>query len=242
MKEQDYNLFEDYLGGSLTENEIKAFEKKLHDDKQFLESFSTYKELSVFLNNQFQDQEDLKFENNLKNISDKYFQKKEEKSTILRFRPWQYAIAASIVVFFGLIFLNKLSEPNYSDYANYENVNFTVRGENDELLAKAEKTFNNKDFSEAIKYFNQILESDQGNAEIQLYKAISLIEVNQFNEADEILGSLSQKPTVYKYKAVWYWALSKLKQNDDEECENILKQIPKEADEYQKANKLIRKL
>jgi thioredoxin-like negative regulator of GroEL len=154
----------------------------------------------------------------------------------------QYLVSAVIVVFFGLVFLSKLSEPTYSDYANYENISFTVRGENDELLVKTERAFNNKDFTEAIQYFDQILENDPDNAEIQLYKAISLIEIDQFSKADEILGSLSQKTTAYKYKAIWYWALSKLKQNDDEECKNILNQIPEEADEYEQANKLLRKL
>src|SRR5690606_38100457 len=112
----------------------------------------------VFLENKFEDKEPEKeFKENLKNISGKYFNKSENKSKTIRFKPWKYAIAASIVIMFGLFVIIDNPTPAYADYADYNNISLTVRGENDELLPKAENAFNEKDYEDALQYFDQIL-------------------------------------------------------------------------------------
>lgn len=243
MKEQDYILFEDYLEGTLSPTEKNEFERRLADDEKFEQSFLTYKELSGFLENKFEDKNpDNKFKDNLKNISDTYFNKPENKSRTIRLKPWQYAIAASIVVIFGLLVIMNDSTPAYADYADFNNISLTERGENDELLSKAEKTFNEGNYEEAIQYFDQILIEDANYKEIQLYKSIALIETNQYDDADELLSVLSTGTSVFKYDAMWYLALSKLKQKKYEQCRIILERIPEDAEVYKKAQKLLSKL
>ena len=90
--------------------------------------------------------------------------------------------------------------------------------------------------------FNQILEEDSSNTEIQLYKSITLIETNQFSESFEFSVGISEGNSIYKNKAMWYLALSKLKQGNFEACKNILKSIPKDAKDYKQAQKLLNKL
>lgn len=246
MKEQDYILFEDYLEGTLSPTEKNEFERRLADDEKFEQSFLTYKELSGFLDNKFEDKNpDNQFKENLKNISNTYFNKTENKSSkrgTIRFKPWQYAIAASIVVIFGLLVIMNDSTPAYADYADFNNISLTERGENDELLSKAEKTFNEGNYEEAIQYFDQILIEDANYKEIQLYKSIALIETNQYDDADELLSVLSTGTSVFKYDAMWYLALSKLKQKKYEQCRIILERIPEDAEVYKKAQKLLSKL
>ena len=103
----------------------------------------------------------------------------------------------------------------------------TVRGTQDELLTKAENSFNNKNFTEAETYFTQLLNIESENQEFQLYKAISEIELNKFSEAEALLKQISKGNSVFKNKATWYLALSKLKQEDYKTCSEILKTIPK---------------
>ena len=133
-------------------------------------------------------------------------------------------------------------EPSYSDFANYNQISLTVRGTSDALLKEAETAFNNKNYEEAEQLFNQILEQVSSNTEIQLYKSITLIETNQFDEADELLEGISEGNSIYKNKATWYLALSKLKQNNLESCKSILKSIPDDAEDYKQAQKLLNKL
>src|SRR5690606_14591421 len=156
MNEQDYILFEDYLEGTLSATEKNEFERRLAADEKFQQAFLTYKELSGFLESKFEVEPE-KFKENLKNISDTYFNKTENKSRTLRFKPWQYAIAASIVVIFGLVVIINDPTPVYGDYANFNKISLTVRGGNEELLPKAEKAFNEGNYEESLLYFDQIL-------------------------------------------------------------------------------------
>lgn len=243
MKEQDYILFEDYLEGTLSATEKNEFERRLADDEKFRQAFLTYKELSGFLESKFENKDaEEDFKESLKNISDTYFNKTGNKSSVIRFKPWQYAIAASIIVIFGLFVIIDNSVPAYADYADFNNISLTERGENDELLPKAEKAFNEGNYEESLLYFDQILVEDANYKEIQLYKSIALIETNQYNEAEVLLTDLSEGKSVFKYEAMWYLALSKLKQKEYQECKIILERIPEEANVYKSAQKLLRKL
>jgi len=241
MNEQDYILFEDYLEGTLSATEKNEFERRLAADEKFQQAFLTYKELSGFLESKFEVEPE-KFKENLKNISDTYFNKTENKSRTLRFKPWQYAIAASIVVIFGLVVIINDPTPVYGDYANFNKISLTVRGGNEELLPKAEKAFNEGNYEESLLYFDQILAKEDDYKEIQLYKSIALIETSQYEEAEELLTVLSTGASVFKYDAMWYLALSKLKQKKYEECKIILERIPEDTEVYKKAQKLLRKL
>lgn len=243
MEERDYILFEEYLSGTLSDNEKKKFEDQLATEKDFNQSFLTYKELSGYLQNKLENEEETNaFESNLKSISNNYFDKPAKKSKVIKFRPWQYAVAASVAILFGLFVFNTSSDPIYNDFANYNSISLTVRGESDESFSKAEKAFNEKDFKNAELYFNQILAVDVANSEIKIYKSVALIETNRFSEADKLLKEISGGTSVFKYKALWYLALSKLKQKDYNACKNILNQIPEGTEVYAQAKKLLRKL
>lgn len=243
MDNQNYILFESYLSGTLTEDEIVSFENKLKNNAPFNTEFNTYKELSGFLEHKFRREEaSTAFQKNLKNISNTYFEKLETPKKSIKFKPWQYVIAASLVLFFGIQFFNSLATPTYAKYTSYDTISLTVRGSQNELLTNAEEAFNNKNFTEAETYFTQLLETDSNNNELKLYKAFSQIELNKYNEADAILNTLSKGNSVYKNKAAWYLALSKLKQKNHEASIEILKTIPKDADNYKNAKKLLKKL
>ena len=248
MEEQDYILFEDYLSGNLDENAINAFETRLETDKAFKQSFSIYKDISAHLEHEIGNEENATdFRANLDNISHNYFSKlntqQEEVNVKKSSGFYKFAIAASVALLLGFFVFNQFSgEPNYSDFANYDQISLTVRGTSDALLNEAETAFNSKNFEEAEQLFNQILEEDSSNTEIQFYKSITLIETNQFSEADELLKGISEGNSIYKNKATWYLALSKLKQDNLEGCKNILKNIPEDAEDYKQAQKLLNKL
>ena len=127
-------------------------------------------------------------------------------------------------------------------FNNYGSISLTVRGTQNNLTTKAETAFNNHNYKDAERYFLDMLETDKDNIELQLYRAVSLVELNKYNEADKLYNNIIQTPSVYKNKAIWYLALSKLKQGDEEACVNVLKTLPEEAEDYQQAQELIDKL
>lgn len=245
MEEQDYILYENYLSGDMPKEEMMSFEERLKTDSDFNNAFQLYKETSSFLKHTFE-KEDARniFKENLQKISRAHFSKASDNQgkKTKPFNLYKYAVAACVVLLFGLFMFNQFSTPTYSDYSNYGTISLTVRGENDALLQTAETAFNNKDFAKADKAFKSLIVLDENNAELKLYRAIANIELNNFETADTLLDSLQKGNSVYKYKATWYLALSKLKQHETEECSAILKTIPKDAEEYKVAQKLIKKL
>lgn len=243
MEEKEFILFEAYLLGSLSEEEQLSFENRLKTDTVVLQSFNTYKELSGFLDDKFNPEKSTKaFEENLTNVSDGYFNK-ETKTKVIKFRPWQYAVAASIVLFLGItIFNNFGGNPNYSEFAIHETLSLTERGAQNQLYLNAEKAFNSKNYIEAERLFSEILESNHNQVEVELYKAISLIETNQFIEAENMLLIIADQGSAYKFTAKWYLALSKLKQKEYNACVALLKEIPEDVEVYKKAQKLLSKL
>jgi len=247
MNDQNFILFESYLSKVLSKDETLVFESRLKTEPEFKQAFNTYKELSSFLEHKFENEAASNaFQNNLQKISKAHFNKKEvvleSKKPTKMFQFYKYAIAACIVVLFGIFTFNQFSNPSFSDYNNYDSISLTVRGVQDELLKTAEDAFNNKDFAKTEEVFGQLLEKDHSNKEYQLYKGIALIELNKFKEADSLFGKLSNETSAYKNKAIWYLALSKLKQENYDACLDILKTLPEDADDYKRAQKLIDKL
>lgn len=244
MEDRDYILFEDYLSNSLSESERQLFEKRLNEDKTFEEAFALYNETSAFLIHKFSDKtERAAFKTTLSKISDAQSgTTKNAAKKVKMLQPWKLAVAASILVIVGVFYSQWFTTPVYSDFAAYPQISLAVRGDINQLAAEAEKAFNSQNYQEAIPLFKSLLEADPQNREIQLFLAVSQVEENAFAKADTLFGSLLKEPSAYLNQARWYAALSKLKQKEYEKTEAILRLIPQEAEEYPKAQKLLKKL
>ncbi|KJD31783.1 hypothetical protein PK35_13620 [Tamlana nanhaiensis] len=244
MEDEKYIQFEAYLANELSEVEQEAFENQLKNDADFNEAFQTYKSLNQFLDYKFNNEDaSAAFKTNLEGISNTYFNKEEASAEKPKsFNFYKYAVAACVVALLGFFVLNQFSTPTFSDFNNYDTISLTVRGENDDLLNTAETAFNTKDFVKAEEAFSALLKLDETNAEYKLYKAISNIELSHFETAEALLNEVKNGNSVYKNKAIWYLGLSQLKQENFKACIAILKTIPEDAEDYKRAQKLIKKL
>jgi len=246
MNEQDYTYIEDYLSGHLDETEIILFEERLKTDKAFKDAFHVYKDLSAHLEYEIgYEQQRLDFKANLEHISQGYFDtlKTEQPKQKSKFFRWsQLAVAASVTLLVSIFAYNTLRQPSYSDYNSFEPISITVRSTEDELTTKAENAFNAKDFKTAEVLLGQLLKQDPENLELQLYRGVTLIETDQFQAADRLLMKLSETNSAFKNKVKWYWALSQLKQENYENCMSILKTISEDSEDYEQAQKLLKKL
>lgn len=247
MEEKDYILFEDYLQNTLSTDEIAAFELRISEDKEFQSSFETYKDLNSYLSHNFGKQTERNaFKDNLNKVSERHFNSAEYTTTAatetnvktFKIKPWQYAIAASVMLLLGVTFFNQFSSPSYSDFS-HDTISLTLRGDQDEQIKMAEEDFNAGHYEDAATLFESLRENDPENKEFALYHAISLIEINQYTEADIILSNLTAVPSAYTNDAIWYHALSKLKQDKEEECIALLQQIPSGTNRYDEAQELI---
>ena len=253
-KEIDYLEIENYLLGELDNKQLLAFEKRLKEDIVFTKEVALYKEINTTLSSRFSSyEEENKLRNTLEDLGTIHISKptvnqlKEEFSkkevSVFSLRKYsKYLVAASLVLFASLLWMNTNSNPKYKDFVKYDSIELMVRGDNNNHLSIAQKAFNTKDFELAQKEFEILLQEDSTKIELQLYLAISLMEQNKFELADSILLKIVNGNSVYKNKAIWNLALSKLKQKKYKACKEVLKTLPKQSEDYQKAKKLLDKL
>lgn len=244
MDEKTIRLFDDYLQGALSPEAKKAFESRLKTDPALNDAFIIFRDVNQHLRHHHSE-ERATFKSTLETIADQHLDalvapKKEVK--VIRFNPWKYAIAASVVLLIGFMFMYQPGQPLYADYAFNEPISLVERDGEGTAFAKAETAFNAKKYQEAITYFDAILASDSANAEVQYYKGIALVEIENYEQADAIFSQLADGNTLYKHKATWYNALSKLKQGDENACKQLLEKIPVSAEDYEVAQELLKKL
>ncbi|TPD65336.1 tetratricopeptide repeat protein [Flavobacterium microcysteis] len=239
MNEEAYIRFESYLNNEMLEQERLDFELELRDNSELKESFELYKETTAFVKQKFSP-ETTEFKKNLESISDGYFVEGKKKTKVFSIRPWHYAAAASVLVLLGTWIFSNNSMPEYSDYSQHENASFVERGASNEELKNAQDFFNKKEYAKAVTAFEKMGNLD--NPEYQYFYAIALIETSQYKKAETLLNGIRQGTSVYKDKATWYLALSKLKQHDFEGSKILLRQIPRDAEDYDKAQELIQHL
>jgi len=239
MNEERYILFGQYLENELSAEEKTDFEKQLDEDQEFASAFETFKDLNLHLENKFGNANELKaFKKNLKSVSKQHFKTKKPK--VVAFKPWQYAIAASIAILVGLFVFQNIN-PSFEDYNNPEMATFIERGDVNENLKLAQDAFNAKNYKTAIPHFESVLKVNK-SPEIQYFYAVSLLENDEFQKADTNLLELQSGTSVYKNKATWYLALSKLKQKEYDSCKAILQTIPDDYEDYDQVQELLNEL
>jgi tetratricopeptide (TPR) repeat protein len=240
MNEEHFLEFDKYLQGELTVEDQLVFEQQLKDQPALAMAFETYKELYLHLGNKFGLANELKaFKENLKGISKTHFEK--SRSKVITFKPWYYGVAASVAVLFGLFFLNQNSNPAFEDYNQPETAFFTERGEANDNLKLAQDAFNEKKYTEAIPLFETILKTDK-SAEIQYFYGVALLEENKLPEAEAVFTTLKTGNSIYKNKAIWSLALSKLKQKDYKTCKKLLLTIPDDYEGNDQVDALLEEL
>jgi tetratricopeptide (TPR) repeat protein len=246
MEDLKYIEFESYLKNELTEIEKTTFEKKLQSDADFKQEFEIYKALETSLSSKFKNEEgEQELRKTLTNLGNQFIKEEnviEKKTKVISlFNYKKLLVAASIALLIGF-FIFKNGNPVYSDFANHTNLEFTVRGDNNQAITKAEEAFNTKNYKTAFAQLT-ILEAEFPNdIEVQLYKGICLLEMDKFTQAETIFDNISAGNSAFSTKATWYKALSYLKQEQFEACKKTLKTIPESAEEYELAKKLLRKL
>jgi TolA-binding protein len=240
MNEEHFLEFDEYLQGEMAVSDQLTFEQQLKDQPDLAMAFETYKELHSHLENKFGQANELNdFKVNLKGISKEHFKKAKPK--VIALKPWYYAVAASVAVLFGLFFLNQNSNPTFEEFNQPEMAFFTERGADDANLKLAQDAYNSKDYKTAIPLFETILKTAQ-SAEIQYFYGVSLLEANRVVDAEKVFNALNAGNSIYKNKAIWSLALSKLKQKDYKTCKELLLTIPEDYEGNDQVDALLNDL
>ncbi len=164
------------------------------------------------------------------------------KYKIRKISGWILAGAAM----FLLLFLAKafLLKPSYTpqelfaEYASHQNISLIEMGEQDNVMLQAQEFYNQKEYDKALPYFDQLLNKNEAQFDLQLYRGICYLRNNQYDKALQDFNFVSNSKSIYTQQAYWYEALCKLKQNKIEECKDSLNKLISKYNNFQPALKL----
>jgi len=175
--------------------------------------------------------------------------KSKNRKVIPFFNNWYYTVASAAALFlisFGL--WKFVDQPMNNDelfvnfYHPYELVSDQTRNLNNDLpgiYKEASTYYMNENYRAAALTFKKALDSDIEQAEIRFLYAISLLEIENFENAILELKTVISVHDSYKLEAKWYLSLCYLKLNKIEEAQKLLNELSEKRSVYQDSAKEI---
>ena len=216
MREKEYRLIEKYLLGELSEEKRAAFDKLKLSNPDLEAEYILRKNIHEAI--QEPDIMTLRFALN------EIVNTKKQKSHVIK-NPFIWSSVAAvfiIVLIIKIMFLNTHTE-RYVDYFNkyYQMYPPVVNYRNTEILTEEQEclrialgNYENSDFNNAELLFKELVNKDSTNTLAKFYLSISMIEQNEFIEAETYLYELStNNQHLFYEESLWYLALVYLNNN-----------------------------
>lgn len=242
-----------YLKGTLPEEERLLFEKKLVEDETLREEVIIQKQLFFLqgvetkelpfgfdnkadvldIQNKLQSEEYKLLSAKIRNASRATKNKSNTKKSIW----YKYAVAASIVLVFGIVFYFNSSnslENYYHENVNWEELpSFIEKGNAENDFQKGENFFKNKAYKNAIIAFKKVSSNDQLYPFALMYLGASYERNNEDDKAIQTFQELSKLTSFEEHsKGYWYELLIYLKQNNTEKAKQIKAIILQDSNNY----------
>lgn len=240
-----------YAEGLMESAELQEFEAALATDTDLQEQYRLYTEAESKLKQHIaaeQDEEDLRI--TLQHMRKEFFSAPVAGNTspvrakVVKLMWRKVAVTAAAAILVALfIWQPWQGEDLYTQYAATEMVSAVERGTHtDSLLVRATKAFNAKEFTSAATYLYEVVEAQPENSFARFYYGVSLMQTGKTELARGAFTVLSKGSSAFRDEAVFYMALSYLKDNDKESCKKWLQQVPAGSGSYEKAQKLLQEL
>ncbi len=246
--DKNRHLISKYLEGELDPGEVARFEETLLEDHELQEELDLYREVDDAL----ADTEVLELRAQLDELHEELTPQLERRNKRSSKRVLRYAVAASVAVvislgtyslFFKKVSDNKIVSQFYKPY-DVTLVNRSANTNLDVTLRSALLKYENREYDEAIKLFQEALEINPKMVASNLYTGISYFEIQKYREADKSLSKvIEQNDNLYIEQAEWYLGFCYLKLNENEKAREQFAKLASKYGYYQKgAKKILRKI
>jgi TolA-binding protein len=153
------------------------------------------------------------------------------------------AVAIAAVLVIGLFVWQPWQTDLYTKYADAKMIRQEERGGYfDTVMTQATTAFNNREFTTAAVLLSEIVQKEPENSFASFYFGVALLQSGKNEAARNVFARLSKGESAFKYEAVFYTALSYLKEKEKEAAKAWLEKIPADAANYGKAQELLKKL
>lgn len=243
MNEQDIILLNDYFNGLLSPEQAESVRSRAAAGGEFGQEFELRQHMEEFPR---RDARRKVLADQLAATGADFFKETEAAGSPnltakVNWRRWM-AVAASLLLVGAAVWFMQQSEPSYSRYAQHTPLSLTVRGATDEAASKAESDFNAHNYAGALAALDQLLAVQPDLLTAQLYKGICLIELDRGAEARSVLTPVAEGASALRAEAIWYVALSYLKEKDNNNCRASLQRLREGDDHFEQAQALLKKL
>nr|WP_121271243.1 hypothetical protein [Pedobacter schmidteae] len=248
MNEEKLLTVARYLEGDMEPQEKIDFEMAVPTDPELQELLAEYKNVHQTLKMKIAPSPaDAQLEATLSSLNQQYFKNTvaEQRKTaqVVSFKPYLKWMSVAAVLIIGLLIWAPWSANLYEQYAISKEMSVVERGEGDKNnLEKAADFYNIGDFASAAKVLQEEYAANKNNSQVAYYYGISLIETAKGEEGRAVLSKLAEGESVFKYDAVYYMALSYVKEKNPKEASVWLEKIPQGSANYDQAQELSKKL
>jgi predicted Zn-dependent protease len=241
MNEKDYTLLDDYFNGLLSPEDATKLLDRTRTDQAFGDAFRLRQDLEQYPARAQKRDQFLKTIQQVANAS--------ETTPTMNITSgggmsrWLSLAAAFILAIAAIWFFTQPKAlPNYEQYATHTPLSITLRGATDMVSMDAEKAFNAKNYETAKSALSILHNQNPDNVMVKLYFAICRIELNQTTEARAMLESIANGNSALKGEAIWYIALSHLRDKNKDACKTTLQRIAPGDKRYKSAQALLKDL
>jgi len=231
-----------YVEGDLNEAERLEFENFLTEDEELKQYLADYYDIHSSLKMELADdavRDELL--NTLQNLNSEHFTAVQPKVVKLSsYLKWVSGVAAVLVL--GMLVWAPWKGDLYEQFNATPQMNVTERGAEVSDLDKAAALFNANKYNEAKIALAKLNSIDPQNAMVAYYYGVSLMKTNEVAKGRLLLEDLFKGESVYKYDAAYAVAMSYLKEDRKADTKFWLEKIPDGAVQFERAQKLLKKL
>jgi hypothetical protein len=235
-----------YLSGDLSQEESRAFEKELLQDKELKGSFDQVSKAYHLISRQLRHQDEAKFISTLKEVMDRSSPKVSggpgKRSGLMLL----LSLAASIAIVLTILLINRNDKDIYLAYYHplddqvVLSVNQETRGE----YGSVASLFTSEEYKSVIEETTHLLLLDKGNQTALLFNLLASIELDQEEEALVRFEQVEPDPShILGQSLAWYRILALVKADRMEEAMRVLEALMAQPGPYKSdAHKLQKKL
>jgi hypothetical protein len=253
--------FEDiarYADNEMSAEERQAFEAALGTDPELQEQLALYRDVDSTLQQQFRpDEQREQLKTTMQQLRGAYFTEQagdvgnvpvvastQAPAKVVSFNRYlKSAVAIAAVLVIGLFIWQPWQADLYTQYAEAKMIRQEERGGHmDTVLTQATTAFNNREFTTAAVLLAEVVQKEPENSFASFYFGVALLRSDKNEAARNVFARLSKGESAFKYEAIFYTALSYLKEKEKEAAKAWLEKIPADAANYGKAQELLKRI
>jgi len=239
-----FNDIARYAEGEMSADERSVFEAALLADESLRQQLALYQEVHGSLQQHFgaSAQRD-RLQDTLQSMRGEFFDAASQTRVVRMKRYLRGAVAVAAILIAVIAIWQPWKPDLFNKFSETSMVEPAERGDAaDDLLEQAVEAFNKKEFATAATLLQQVKQRDTANSAINFYYGVALLQTNKLNEARDIFNRLFAAQSAFKNEAAFYQALGYLKEGNKAACKEWLQKIPEDANEYNRAQRLLQQL